>query len=188
MDVQRLADGLWRWTAPHPNAANWPDFGPPVPPEVGCVYYEALDAVVLIDPLLPTGEEEEFLAHLDRDIGRLGCPVSILLTAAWHERSASFFRERYRAENRIPVGVEVYPIEGAPEEQLAYFTGLTGRSWWRRSSSETGAAASPSHCRRRSRIALRLTARCGRSPSSRSTVCSSPTASPWWKTAAVRSS
>jgi hypothetical protein len=121
MDVQRLADGLWRWTAPHPNAANWPDFGPPVPPEVGCVYYEALDAVVLIDPLLPTGEEEEFLAHLDRDIGRLGCPVSILLTAAWHERSASFFRERYRAENRIPVGVEVYPIEGAPEEQLAYF-------------------------------------------------------------------
>ena len=121
MDVRRLADGLWRWTAPHPNAANWPDWGPPVPPEVGCVYYEAPDAVVLIDPLLPAGEEEEFLAYLDRDVERLGLPVSILLTAAWHERSAAILRERYRADDRVPESVEVYPVEGAPEEQLAYF-------------------------------------------------------------------
>jgi hypothetical protein len=122
MDVQRLADGLWRWTAPHPNAAEWPDWGPPVPPEVGCVYYEAPDdAVVLIDPLLPAGEEEDFLMHLDRDVERLGLPVSILLTAAWHERSAAILRQRYRAEERVPVGVEIHPVEGAPEEQLAYF-------------------------------------------------------------------
>jgi hypothetical protein len=120
VDVQRLADGLWRWTAPHPNAANWPGFGPPVPPEVGCVYYEAPDAVVLIDPLLPAGEEEEFLAYLDRDVARLALPVSILLTAAWHERSASILRERYRASDRIPDSIEAYPVEGAPEEQLAY--------------------------------------------------------------------
>jgi hypothetical protein len=121
VETIRIADGLWRWTAPHPNAANWPDFGPPVPPEVGCVYYEAPDAVVLFDPLLPDGDEEEFFAYLDRDVERLGLPVSILLTAAWHERSAPLLRERYRADDRIPVGVEVYPIEGAPEEQLAYF-------------------------------------------------------------------
>jgi hypothetical protein len=121
MDVQQLAEGLWRWTAPHPNAANWPDRGPPVPPEVGCVYYEAPDALVLIDPLPPAAEEEEFFAHLDRDVERLGLPVSILLTAAWHERSASILRERYRAEYRIPDSVEVYPVEGAQEEQLAYF-------------------------------------------------------------------
>jgi glyoxylase-like metal-dependent hydrolase (beta-lactamase superfamily II) len=121
MDVRRLADGLWRWTASHPNAANWPDWGPPVPPEVGCVYYEAPDAVVLIDPLLPTGEEEEFLAYLDRDVGRLGLPVSILLTAAWHERSAAVLRERYQADDRVPESVEVFPVEGAAEEQLAYF-------------------------------------------------------------------
>jgi hypothetical protein len=120
VDVQRLADGLWRWTAPHPNAANWPGFGPPVPPEVGCVYYEAPDAVVLIDPLLPAGEEEEFLAYLDRDVARLALPVSILLTAAWHERSASILRERYRASDRIPGSIEAYPVEGAPEAQLAY--------------------------------------------------------------------
>ena len=121
MDVRRLADGLWRWTAPHPNAADWPDFGPPVPAEVGCVYYEAADAVVLIDPLLPEGEEEDFLTYLDRDIERLGLPVSILLTAAWHERSAPILRARYGATNRIPEGLERHPIQGAPEEQLAYF-------------------------------------------------------------------
>jgi hypothetical protein len=121
MDVQQLADGLWRWTAPHPSAADWPDRGPPVPPEVGCVYYEAPDVFVLIDPLLPVDEEEEFLAHLDRDVERVGHPVSILLTAPWHERSAPILRERYRTDDRVPESVEVYPIEGAPEEQLAYF-------------------------------------------------------------------
>jgi hypothetical protein len=121
MDVQRLADGLWRWTAPHPNADGWPDWGPPVPPEVGCVYYEAPDAVVLIDPLLPAAEEDEFLGFLDRDVERLDRPVSILLTARWHERSASILRERYRADDRVPPTVGVYPVEGAPEQQLAYF-------------------------------------------------------------------
>jgi glyoxylase-like metal-dependent hydrolase (beta-lactamase superfamily II) len=92
-----------------------------VPPEVGCVYYEAPDAVVLIDPLLPAGEEEKFLAYLDRDVERLGFPLSILLTAAWHARSTAILRERYRADDRVPESVEVYPVEGAPEEQLAYF-------------------------------------------------------------------
>ena len=121
MDVEQLADGLWRWTALHPDAADWPDWGPPVPPEVGCLYYEAPDAVVLFDPLLPAGEEEKFLAYLDRDIERLGLPVSILLTAAWHARSSAILRERYAASDRVPDSVEVYPIEGTPEEQLAYF-------------------------------------------------------------------
>src|SRR2546423_457891 len=121
MDVQQLGAGLWRWTAAHPNAANWPKSGLAVPPEVGCLYYEAPDAAVLIDPLLPAGEEADFLEHLDRDVERLGLPVSILLTAAWHERSASILRERYQATDRVPDSVERHPVEGAPEEQLAYF-------------------------------------------------------------------
>jgi hypothetical protein len=90
MDVERLADGLWRWTAG----------------DAGCVYYEAPDAVVLFDPLLPAGEEEEFLAYLDRDVERLGLPVSILLTDPRHERSAPFLRERYGVGERIPQAVE----------------------------------------------------------------------------------
>jgi hypothetical protein len=101
MDVQRLADGFWRWTTP----------------EAACVYYEAPDAVVLIDPLLPAGEEEAFLAHLDRDLERLSLPVSILLTDARHERSAPFLSERYRAGDRVPATVEVYPVT----KHLAYF-------------------------------------------------------------------
>jgi len=102
MDVERLADGLWRWTAP---------------PGPGGVYYEAPGAVVLFDPLLPAGEEEKFLAYLDRDLERLGLPVSILLTAPSDERSAPFLRERYGANDRIPESVEAYPIE----ERKAYF-------------------------------------------------------------------
>lgn len=102
MEVRELADGLWQWTA---GAAS-------------CVYYEAPDAVVLIDPLLPAGEEEKFLAYLDRDVERLGLPVSILLTDPRHERSAAFLRKRYRADDGVPAGVDVYP---AGEKRVAYF-------------------------------------------------------------------
>ena len=101
MDVQQLADGLWRWTTA----------------ESGSVYYEAPDAVVLFDPLVPADEEEAFLAHLDRDVERLGLPVSILLTAGRNERSAPFLRGRYGAGDQIPATVDVYPVE----DQLAYF-------------------------------------------------------------------
>jgi hypothetical protein len=101
VDVQQLADGLWRWTTA----------------ESGSVYYEAPDAVVLFDPLVPAGEEEEFLTHLDRDVERLGLPVSILLTAGRNERSAPFLRERYRAGRQVPATVEVRPVADA----LAYF-------------------------------------------------------------------
>src|SRR5439155_998814 len=145
MDVQQLADGLWRWTAPHPSASDWPDWGPPVPPEVGCVYYEAPDAVVLIDPLLPAAEEAQFLAHLDRDVERRGLPVSILLTAAWHGRSSGILRERYRAGDHEPLDlarslvdlgdlrVAVIPLDGellrvaVATEDLDRLSGLAAR-------------------------------------------------------------
>jgi hypothetical protein len=101
VDVRQLAEGLWRWTTA----------------EAGCVYYEAPDAVVLFDPLVPAGEEEKFLPYLDRDVGRLGLPVSILLTDARDERSAPFLCERYRADDRVPSTVDVYPTE----DRRAYF-------------------------------------------------------------------
>ena len=102
MDVERIAEGLWRWAAAS---------------EPGGVYYEAPDSIVLFDPLLPDGEEETFLRYLDRDVERLGLPVSILLTDAANERSAPFLRERYGADDRIPDGVEAYPVE----KRTAYF-------------------------------------------------------------------
>ena len=102
MDAVRIAEGLWRWTAPHPNWENWPDHERE-PREVGCVYYEADDATVLVDPLVPAGEEDGFFRHLDADVERRGLPVVILLTGEWHRRS------------------EEIPIEGADERQVAYF-------------------------------------------------------------------
>jgi hypothetical protein len=102
LDVRRLAAGLWRWTTP----------------EAGCVYYEAPDAVVLFDPLLPAGEEEEFLVHLDRDVERLALPVSILLTTPRQERSAPILRTRYDADDRVPESVDAHPVG---EGRVSYF-------------------------------------------------------------------
>lgn len=122
MEAVRIADGLWRWTAEHPNWENWPDHERE-PREVGCVYHEAADATVLFDPLVPAGEEDGFLRHLDADVERRGLPVVILLTADWHRRSATELAARYdaRVGGEPPAGVEEIPIEGADERQVAYF-------------------------------------------------------------------
>ena len=122
MEAARIAEGLWRWTAPHPNWENWPDHEREAR-EVGCVYYEARDTTVLVDPLVPAGEEEAFFRHLDADVGRRGLPVVILLTAEWHRRSADELAARYDARigGPSPEGVEEIPIEGADERQVAYF-------------------------------------------------------------------
>jgi hypothetical protein len=118
----RLAEGLWRWTAKHPNWENWPD-RERLTDEVGCVYYEADDVTVLIDPLVPAGDENDFFRHLDTDVERRGLPVVILLTAHWHGRSAGELAVRYdgRIGGALPGGVEEIPIEGADERQVAYF-------------------------------------------------------------------
>jgi glyoxylase-like metal-dependent hydrolase (beta-lactamase superfamily II) len=98
VEVAELRPGLWRWTAPHP---DWtPDEGGEDgwEREVACLYLEAPDAIVLIDPLVPEGaERERFLRHLDADVERVGLPVAIVLTVFWHERSAPELRERYEA-------------------------------------------------------------------------------------------
>jgi hypothetical protein len=122
VDAVRIAEGLWRWTAVHPSWEHWPDHEREAR-EVGCVYYEAEDATVLIDPLVPAGEEEAFFRHLDADVARHGLPVVILLTADWHRRSADELAARYDARlgGRLPAGVEEIPIEGTDERQVAYF-------------------------------------------------------------------
>jgi hypothetical protein len=122
MEAARLADGLWRWTAPHPDWEKWPNHAREAR-EVGCVYYEARDASVLVDPLVPAGEEEAFFRHLDADVERRGLPIVILLTAAWHRRSADELAARYDARigGPLPEGVEELAIEGADERQVAYF-------------------------------------------------------------------
>src|ERR1700674_1466028 len=87
MDVQELAPGLWRWTAYH---EQWKK-------EVGSVYLESDDEIVLIDPLVPREEIDRFWAALDRDIGAAGKLVHVLITVFFHTRSAGEIVERYAA-------------------------------------------------------------------------------------------
>jgi glyoxylase-like metal-dependent hydrolase (beta-lactamase superfamily II) len=108
MRVEELSRGLWRWTGLHP---EWtPEQGGPEgwEQEVGCVYYEAPDTVVLVDPLVPPEDEERFWRALDCDVERVGKPVRVLLTVHWHARSAAAIAARYGGEvgGDLPRGVE----------------------------------------------------------------------------------
>jgi glyoxylase-like metal-dependent hydrolase (beta-lactamase superfamily II) len=115
--VQEVAAGLWRWTGLHP---DWkPEEG--WDQEVGCVYYEAPDAVVLVDPLAPPEDEERFWAALDRDFERAGKPVRVLLTVSWHDRSAEAVAKRYGAatDGPLPDGVAAHATPAG--EETAYW-------------------------------------------------------------------
>jgi glyoxylase-like metal-dependent hydrolase (beta-lactamase superfamily II) len=112
--VQNLKDGLWRWTAPHP---EWqPEKGGPGgwEQQVGCVYYETSGATVLIDPLAPaygTPEAEIFWRHLDEDIARAKARIVVLVSNRYHGRSAAAVRDRY--QGRRPV--EIWAHEAAKD-------------------------------------------------------------------------
>ena len=134
---------------------------------------------MLVDPLVPAGEEDEFFRYLDADVERRGLPVVILLTAEWHRRSADELARRYDARigGALPEGVEEIPIEGADERQVAYFIRPHAPSSWARSSRSTSTAscAWPSPALKRPD---ELEASLDRSWSCRSSGSSSPTASP----------
>jgi len=118
MRVDRIEDGFWRWTAPHPAwkpADSWAR-------DVGCVYLEPPvaepDALVLIDPLAPapgTEERERFWRALDRDVERLALPVAVVVSNRFHSRDAAAFRERYGgARVLLPEGA--YPTGALGDE------------------------------------------------------------------------
>jgi glyoxylase-like metal-dependent hydrolase (beta-lactamase superfamily II) len=120
VDVARIADGLWRWTTRHPDWSPGEEWGP----DVGSVYWETEDSVVLVDPLVPTDEEDRarFLDALDRDVQRLGRPVVVLLTCEWHGRSADELAARYGGrvhqpfeDAARPAGVEAIGSPAAQE-------------------------------------------------------------------------
>jgi glyoxylase-like metal-dependent hydrolase (beta-lactamase superfamily II) len=94
MEVTRFADGLWRWTTDY---EEWRD-------TVGCVYYEASDAIVLIDPLVPaeSSDAARFWKALDRDVGRVALPVHVYITVFWHVRSAGEIVGRYHGTLHAP--------------------------------------------------------------------------------------
>jgi len=107
VEVQRLADGLWRWTSRHPTFEDQT-----LGTTVGSVYAETDDAVVLVDPLIPAEPDERrrFLRALDRDVDRLQRPVAILLTCEWHARSADELHERYATTDERPPDVMAHDV------------------------------------------------------------------------------
>lgn len=134
MKIHELAPGLWYWLAEHPAwepTDNWPE-------EVLCVYYEALDGIVLIDPQRPRGREAELWHALDTARERTGLDVRVLLTAPWHDRDTTAVVERYGASvwappqagwkgpvltttGELPAGVEALIPAAEPEDQALFF-------------------------------------------------------------------
>jgi hypothetical protein len=124
MDVQELRPGLWRWTAEHPHWDHAEHWGP----EVGSVYAELADAIVVVDPLVPDDDEDRFWSALDRDVERTQRPLYVLLTVHWHERSVAAVLERYKAvlwrpEEKIelPEGVQPLVVKGADWSEAMFF-------------------------------------------------------------------
>lgn len=96
MAILELAPGLRRWTAVHPEWVPEEDDLDSSYREVGSVYYEGADDLVLVDPLIPSEHSKRFLDALDRDIERSGKTPQILITIKWHARSAQALGDRYR--------------------------------------------------------------------------------------------
>ncbi|HET6374057.1 MAG TPA: hypothetical protein VFG76_12180 [Candidatus Polarisedimenticolia bacterium] len=116
MDVQQIAPGLWRWTAPHPEWKPEKDKPGGWGQMVGSIYFEPPPdepgATVLIDPLAPpiqTPESGRFWTALDADVMGRQLPVAILLGNWYHERSAQEIHDRYE---RRP-GVQIWIHEEA---------------------------------------------------------------------------
>jgi len=87
--MQRLGDGLWRWTARHP---EWHpgEFGA----EVACFAAQAGETTLLIDPLLPE-DEHAAASVLDAIDAAVADRVAVLITIPYHVRSSEELWRRY---------------------------------------------------------------------------------------------
>jgi glyoxylase-like metal-dependent hydrolase (beta-lactamase superfamily II) len=99
--VRELQTGVWHWEAPHP------DWTPASPggwgPEVSSYAIDDGERLLLVDPLAPPSEIDEFAAGRD---------TAIVLTCAWHERDARSLVERLDAAVFVPSPEEGDPIKG----------------------------------------------------------------------------
>jgi hypothetical protein len=109
--MREIAPRLHHWTAPHPSAESDPEPGSPAdwPAEVGCTLYQAPDAAVFIDPLVP----DALWPELDALVG--GRPVVVLTTIRFHGRTRDAVLARYdgtkvRHDAPMPAGVEALPF------------------------------------------------------------------------------
>jgi hypothetical protein len=122
--IHELRPGLYRWTAAHPDAAPAPTTGSPDDwgPDVASIAYEAPDALLLVDPLVPGGRTD-LLQELDALVARHGQPVVIVTTLQFHRRSRDELAHRYdastsRARKNLPRDVETIVIQSAGETMV----------------------------------------------------------------------
>ena len=122
--IQELRPGLHRWTAAHPDAEPVPTTGSPDDwgPDVASIAYEAPDALLLVDPLVPK-DRGDLLAELDALVARHGQPVVIVTTLQFHRRSRDELAHRYdastsRARKNLPRDVETVVIQSAGETMV----------------------------------------------------------------------
>ncbi len=92
MEVTRVDVGLWRWTGYH---EEWKQ-------DVGSVFCETADGIVLVDPLVPPEDVDRFWRALDKDVGRIGGQLHVLVTVFWHVRSTAEMVARYSARVWAP--------------------------------------------------------------------------------------
>ena len=109
MRIETLGPGLHRWTADHP------DWGA----AVGSIAYEAPDALLLVDPLVP----DDGWSQLDALVERHGQRVAVITTLGFHRRSRDAVAGRYdastsRAKPTLPRDVETVQIRGAGETMV----------------------------------------------------------------------
>ena len=122
--IQELQPRLHRWSAVHPDAEPVPTVGSPDDwgPDVASVAYEAPDALLLVDPLVPE-DRADVQAELDALVRRHGRPVTIVTTLQFHRRSRDELVERYgastsRAKKNLPRDVETVVLQGAGETMV----------------------------------------------------------------------
>ena len=92
--------------------ADWPEV-------VGSVAYEAPDAFVFVDPLVP----DELWPALEERVSAHGHPVRVLTTIGFHRRSRDEVVRRFdattsRAKASLPDGVETVTIRRAGETMV----------------------------------------------------------------------
>ncbi len=91
--MDELATGIRRWTAPHP------EYRPAVE-EVESYALIAGPALLLVDPLVPAGDDERrgpVLAELDL-LAAAAARVELLITIPYHTRSAEALYDRFARE------------------------------------------------------------------------------------------
>jgi glyoxylase-like metal-dependent hydrolase (beta-lactamase superfamily II) len=133
MSARRLTNTLTFWTSAHPAWQPNPEW----PEQVGFVTWESPTSYVFIDPLVRDDLDPTAWEYFDGAVSRAGQPVSLLLTAPWHERSSRAVAARYdalvwihpRGRSRVadlkhlqepPPGINVFVPAGVDEGQVAF--------------------------------------------------------------------